>query len=70
MEAWAGNRTGPQKPEDRSTRRQRIAERAKPSPEVGFISLAHLRDIDWMQEAFARPRKDGAAGVDGQTVED
>jgi RNA-directed DNA polymerase len=37
---------------------------------MGFTSLAHLMDIYWMQIAFARTRRDGAAGVDGRTVED
>jgi retron-type reverse transcriptase len=27
-------------------------------------------DMDWLQEAFRRTRKDGAAGVDGQTSTD
>jgi RNA-directed DNA polymerase len=62
--------TGAQKPEDMSTLRQRIAERAKQSPELGFTSLAHLMDIYWMYEAFSRTRRDGAVGVDGQTVDD
>lgn len=34
---------------------------------MGFTSLAYLMDIDWLREAFHRPRKDGAPGVDGQT---
>ena len=62
--------TGAQKPEEVSTLRQRIAERAKRSPDLGFTSLAHLMDIYWMLEAFLRTRKDGAVGVDGQTVDD
>jgi RNA-directed DNA polymerase len=70
MQPLEGNMTGAQKPEDVSTLRQRIAERAKQSPAMGFTSLAHLMNIDWMYEAFARTRKDGAVGVDGQTVED
>src|SRR5579859_30378 len=69
-ESLEGNMTGAQKPEDMSTRQQRIAERAKQSPEAGFTSLAHLMDTYWMSKAFARTRKDGAAGVDGQTVEE
>jgi retron-type reverse transcriptase len=36
---------------------------------MGFTSLAHLMDIDWLQEAYRRTRKDGAAGVDGMTAE-
>ena len=37
---------------------------------MAFTSLAHLMDIDWLQEAYRRTRKDGAVGVDGQTAED
>ena len=37
---------------------------------MGFTSLAHLIDIVWLREAFDRTRKDGAAGVDGQTGKD
>ena len=37
---------------------------------MGFTSLAYLMDIDWLHEAFRRTRKDGAAGVDGQTGAD
>lgn len=55
---------------DMSPQRQRIAELAKQAPEMGFTSLAHLLDIYWMHVALARTRKDGAVGVDGQTVED
>lgn len=50
-----------------STKQQRIAEMAKRSPQMGFTSLAYLMDIDWLQAAFHRTRKDGATGVDGQT---
>ena len=48
-------------------KQQRIAELAKRSPQMGFTSLAYLMDIDWLDAAFARTRKDGAPGVDGQT---
>ena len=50
-----------------STKQQRIAELARRSPQMGFTSLAYLMDIDWLQAAFHRTRKDGAPGVDGQT---
>src|SRR5450755_4724696 len=53
-----------------STKQQRLAELAKQSPQRGFTSLAYLMDIDWLHEAFRRTRKDGAAGVDGQTGAD
>ncbi len=70
MESLEGNTPGAQEPETVSTLQQRIAERAKQSPEMGFTSLAHLMDIAWMQAAFARTRKGGAVGVDGQTAEE
>jgi group II intron reverse transcriptase/maturase len=53
-----------------STKQQQIAELAKQCPQMGFTSLAHHIDAHWMLEAYHRTRKDGAAGVDGQTVED
>jgi len=52
------------------TKQQRIAELARRSPQMGFTSLAYLMDIDWLQAAFHRTRKDGAPGVDGQTWSD
>ena len=61
---------GASEPVDVSTKRQRIAQLARRSPEMGFTSLAHHIDIDWLTEAFDRTRKDGAVGVDGQDGED
>ncbi len=52
---------------DVSTKRQRITELARTRPEVVFTSLAHLIDLDWLDEAYRRTRKDGAAGVDDVT---
>jgi RNA-directed DNA polymerase len=57
---------GASKPVDVSTKRQRIAQLARQSPEMGFTSLAYFIDLDWLTEAFDRTRKDGAVGVDGQ----
>ena len=51
-----------------STKLQRIAKLAKEAPDMAFTSLAHHIDIDWLREAHRRTRKDGAAGVDGQTA--
>jgi RNA-directed DNA polymerase len=51
-----------------STRRQRIAQLAKQSPQMGFTSLNHYLDLAWLREAYRRTRKDGAVGVDGQTA--
>jgi RNA-directed DNA polymerase len=53
-----------------STKRARIAGLAKQAPSMSFTTLAHHIDMDWLMEAFARTRQDGAVGVDGQTSED
>jgi len=52
------------------TKRRRIAWLARQSPEMGFTSLNHLIDIDWLREAYRLTRKSGAPGVDGQTAEE
>jgi retron-type reverse transcriptase len=52
------------------TKQQRIAELAKQSPQMGFTSLNHHLDLNWLVAAFNRTRKDGAPGVDGQTADD
>jgi RNA-directed DNA polymerase len=62
--------SGAQKPVYVSTLQQRIAELAREKPETAFTSLAHLIDIFWVHAAYNRTRKDGAAGVDGQTGKD
>lgn len=51
-----------------STKLQRIAELAKSAPDMSFTTLAHHLDVEWLREAYERTRKDGAAGVDGQTA--
>src|SRR5262245_15672022 len=53
-----------------STKQERIAELAKQSPQMAFTSLAYRMDIDWLREAYRRPRKDGAAGVDGVSADE
>ena len=65
-----GNTTDAQESEDVSTKQRRIAAIARERPEMVFTSLAHLIDLDWLSEAYARTRKDGAVGVDGQTAAD
>jgi group II intron reverse transcriptase/maturase len=37
---------------------------------MGFTSLNHLIDMDWLKEAFRLTRKSGAPGVDGQTAQE
>jgi group II intron reverse transcriptase/maturase len=51
-----------------STRLQRIAELAKRSPGMVFTSLSHVIDIELLESAHQRTRKDGAVGVDGRTA--
>lgn len=53
-----------------STRLERIAKLAKEAPGMAFTSLAHHIDIDLLRAAYRRTRKDGAAGVDGQTAQE
>jgi len=57
-------------PENVSTKLQRIAELARHAPGMVLTTLAHNIDIDFLREAYRRTRKDGAAGVDGQTAAD
>lgn len=52
------------------TKQQRIAQLAKEHPEWSLTTLAHLIDQEWMHEAYAQTRKDGVAGVDGQTAKE
>ena len=51
-----------------STKLERIAKLAKQMPGVPLRTLAHHIDVEWLQEAYRRVRKDGATGVDGQTA--
>jgi group II intron reverse transcriptase/maturase len=67
-ELLEGKVTGTPISEDISTRLQRIAQLAKEDAQRAFLSLAHHIDIDFLREAYRRTRKDGAAGVDGQTA--
>ena len=53
-----------------STKLQRIAKRAKDMPGVALRTLANAVDLEFLEEAYRRTRKSGAAGVDGQTAEE
>jgi group II intron reverse transcriptase/maturase len=53
-----------------STKLERIAKLARQAPEMAFTTLAHHIDLQWLREAYRRTRKDGAAGVDGQSAEE
>ena len=52
-----------------STRLQRIAELAREAPQAALTTLAHHIDIEFLRIAYARTRRDGAVGVDGQTAD-
>jgi group II intron reverse transcriptase/maturase len=53
-----------------STKLERIAKLAKQMPSAPLWSLSHHIDIEWLQEAYRRVRKDGAVGVDGTTADE
>ena len=58
---------GTQSPGTVSTKQQRIAELAREASDMAFTNLAHHLDLEWLKEAYRRTRKDGAAGIDGET---
>jgi RNA-directed DNA polymerase len=68
MEPLEGTMAETQGSKTVSTKLERIAEIAKRMPGVALTSLSHHIDMDWMQEAYRRTRKDGAVGVDEQTA--
>jgi RNA-directed DNA polymerase len=70
MEPLEGNMASASELDRVLTKQQRIAELAKQSPEMGFTSLAHHIDLYWLHQAYLRTRRDGAPGVDGQTIHD
>ena len=51
-----------------STKLHQLTEQARRHPERVFTALHHLIDIEFLQEAFLRLRKDAAAGVDNMTA--
>jgi RNA-directed DNA polymerase len=53
-----------------STKLERIAKLARAMPSVALTTLAHHVDLDWLHEAYARTRKDGATGVDRQSADE
>lgn len=52
-----------------SPKLQRIAKLAKESPQMVLTTLSHHIDLEFLEEAYRRTRKDGAVGVDGKTAE-
>ena len=77
VEGWGRRITEPQEgtmsgsswPASISTKQARIATLAKQMPGAAMTSLSQHMDLEWLLEAYRRTRKDGAAGIDGQTAE-
>lgn len=67
---WKGKMDGTPRPIDVSTKLLRIAKLAREEPQRALTTLAHHIDIDFLRKAYERTRKDGAAGVDGQTAKE
>ncbi|HZH76463.1 MAG TPA: group II intron reverse transcriptase/maturase, partial [Archangium sp.] len=53
-----------------STKQARIAQLARSCPAMVLTSLNHHLDEEWLRYAYEQTRKDGAAGIDGQTAKD
>ena len=70
MEPLRGKMAGTSRPIDISTRLQRVADLSSRAPGMVWTTLAHHIDLDLLKEAYRRTRKDGAVGIDGQTVEE
>lgn len=68
MEPAEGNTAGTSSPSTVSTKLRRIAELARGAPDMVIRTLAHHIDLEFLREAYARTRKDGASGVDGMTA--
>ena len=58
------------KPENVSTKQERIAKLASSNSAMVLTSLNHYLDYEWVRCAYECTRKDGAVGVDGQTADE
>jgi RNA-directed DNA polymerase len=52
------------------TKQQRIAQLARLMTDASLTTLAHHIDLEWLEEAYRRTRKDAAAGVDEVTAQE
>ncbi len=59
-----------QRSENVCTKQRRIAQIARQRPQERLTALNHYLDIEWLTEAYHRVRRNGAPGVDGQSVAD
>lgn len=62
--------TDTQRSESVCTKQRRIAELARQRAQERLTALNHYLDVEWLREAYHRVRREGAPGVDGQTVAD
>ena len=53
-----------------SSKLREIARQASQYPDRVFTTLAHLIDIEFLQEAYRRTKKSSAPGIDGVTAQD
>lgn len=53
-----------------SMKLQQIAEQAASNPQMVFTTLAHLMDVEFLHEAYARTRKTKSSGVDKVTAKE
>lgn len=60
--------TGTPGPKTISTKTEWIAALAKQIRDKPLTSLSQHIDVAWLREAYERTRRDGAAGIDGQTM--
>ena len=51
-----------------ATQQRKIAELGREVPTMTWTTPARHIDAEWLEEAYRRPRKDGAVGVDGVTA--
>ena len=70
VELFKGKTMGVSEPANVSTKLERIAELARQSPKMVMHSLSRHIDLEWMRQAYALTRKDGARGVDGVSAEE
>jgi len=68
MELLVGNTEGALESANVRTKEQGIADLAKQIPKAGFTSIVYYIDLEWMNEAYRRTRKDGATRMDGVTA--
>jgi RNA-directed DNA polymerase len=69
-EPLEGKMTETQSSTSISTRLERIAKLARDRRGEPLTTLAHHIDLEWLEEAYRRTRKNGATGIDGQTAKE